>query len=147
MKDARMWLKVFSLMVLAALAVINPTRAGDTNGIAPAKITAIAAGKHLGETVIVTGKVVEIAVRPKVVVLNFEQPFPDAPFTGVVFNRYTNQFGDLTALKGKNVEVKGMIKNYQSKPEIILTSSNQLTLSATQPGIEGQAPGALPKQP
>jgi len=31
-------------------------------------------------------------------------------------------------LKGKAVEIKGKIKNYQDKPEIVLDSTNQLTV-------------------
>jgi DNA/RNA endonuclease YhcR with UshA esterase domain len=147
MKNAHRRLKVFSLIVLATLTVLNPAQAGDTNGTVLAKIDATVANKHYGENVIVAGKIVEVTIRPKVVILNFEQPFPDAPFTGVIFNRSTNQFGDLSSLKGKNVEVRGAIKNYQNKPEMILTNSNQLTISASRPGIEGQASVPLPKQP
>jgi len=147
MKDANMRIKVFSLIVLATLTVLNPVQADDTNGAVLAKIGATVANKHYGENAIVTGKVVEVSIRPKVVILNFEQPFPDAPFTGVIFNRSTNQFGDLSSLKGKNVEIKGAIKNYQNKPEMILTNANQLTISAPRPGIEGQTPGPVPKQP
>jgi DNA/RNA endonuclease YhcR with UshA esterase domain len=145
MKGAHMRIKVFSLIVLATLTVLHPVQAGDTNGAVLAKIAATVADKHYGENVIVTGKVVEVTIRPKVVILNFEQPFPDAPFTGVIFSRSTNQFGDLSSLKGKNVEVRGAIKNYQNKPEMILTSTNQLTISAARPGIDGQAPGPAPK--
>jgi DNA/RNA endonuclease YhcR with UshA esterase domain len=46
----------------------------------------------------------------------------------VVFARATNQFGDLKKLEGKQVEVKGKIEKYQSKPQIILNSSNQLSV-------------------
>jgi DNA/RNA endonuclease YhcR with UshA esterase domain len=147
MKCANMRFKVFSLIVLATATVLNPAQADDTNSIVPAKIGAIAASKHVGENMIVTGKVVEVAVRPKVVILYFEQPSTNSLFTGVIFTRYTNLFGDLSSLKDKSVEVKGMIKNYQGKPEIILTSTNQLTISAAQPGTADHAPAPVPKQP
>ena len=133
-------LKLSSLIILATLSVHSPVLAADTNDTALIKITATAADKHYGENAIVTGKVVEVSIRPKVVILNFEKPFPDAPFTGVIFNRSTNKFSDLPSLKGKNVELQGAIKNYQNKPEIILTNASQLTISAPQAGIEGQAP-------
>jgi DNA/RNA endonuclease YhcR with UshA esterase domain len=118
-------------IVLAILTGLNLAQAADTNAPVLAKISATNADKHYGEKVIVTGKVVEVTVRPKVVILNFEQPFPNSPFTGVIFNRSTNQFGDLLSLKGKNAEVSGVIQKYQNKPEIILTNANQLTIAKT----------------
>jgi DNA/RNA endonuclease YhcR with UshA esterase domain len=75
---------------------------------------------------IVTGKVAQVTIRPKVVFLNLDQPFPDSPFTLVIYSRETNQFGDLNALDGKDVEATGKIKNYHDRPEIILDSTNQL---------------------
>jgi DNA/RNA endonuclease YhcR with UshA esterase domain len=140
-----MRIKLFCLIVVATLAVLDPARADETNAPAPVKIAATMANKHYGETAIVTGKIVEVTVRPAVVILNFEQPFSNAPFTGVIFNRSTNKFGDLKSLKGKTVEVQGPIKPYRGKPEIILTNAHQLTIIAPPPGTETPAPG--PAQP
>jgi hypothetical protein len=125
------------LLVLAAFLVLYPARAADTNA-APVKIGAVVADQHYGENLIVTGKVVQVTIRPRAVFLNFDQPYPDSPFTGVIFSRSTNQFADLLSLKGASVEVSGMVTNYQNKPEIVLTNARQLTITA--PGTEEQKP-------
>jgi hypothetical protein len=146
MQGANMRSKVFSLIVLATVTVLHPAPAGDTNNAVLPKFTATDAVKHYGENAIVAGKIVDVAIRPAVVILNFEKPSTNAPFTAVIFPRSTNLFGNLSALKGKTVEVKGTIKNYHNKPEIILTNASQLTITALRPGTD-PAPAPVPKQP
>ena len=112
-------LAIFSTAIVCAFA-------DGTNSPAPAKIGTGDAAKHYDETMIVTGKVAQVTVRPNIVFINLDLPHPDSPFTGVIFPNATNQFGDLSALKGKAVELTGKIKKYHDKPEIELTQSNQL---------------------
>jgi hypothetical protein len=135
MNGANMRMKISSLIVLTTLIVLYPAQGDDTNGTVPAKIAATAADKHYGENGIVRGKVVQVTIRPRAVFLNFEQPYPDSPFTGVIFSRFTNQFGDLSSLTNKSVEISGVITNYQNKPEIILTNAGQLTIGDQTPGL------------
>jgi hypothetical protein len=144
MNGANMRKRIFSLIVLATFIVPHLAQAGDTNGIVPAKIAATAADKHCGENGIVTGKVVQVTIRPRAVFLNFEKPYPDSPFTGVIFSRSTNQFGDLSSLSNKSVEISGMIVNYQDKPEIVLTNARQLTMSVPGIGTGEQTPAPPP---
>ena len=95
-------------------------------GPASAKIGAAEAQKHYNETLVVTGQVAQVTFRPAVVYLNLDKPFPDSPFAAVVFSAVTNRFGDLSMFKGKKVEIKGTIKEYRGKPEIVLEETNQL---------------------
>jgi hypothetical protein len=81
------------------------------------------------ELLIVTGKIAQVSIRPKLVYLNFDKTCPDSPFTAVIFSRATNLFGDLSTLKGKAVEISGKIAEHQDKPQIVLDSANQSTSS------------------
>jgi DNA/RNA endonuclease YhcR with UshA esterase domain len=117
--------KTFTVVAIF-LAVALAPRAEDTN--TAQKIPAAEASKHYNETLIVNGKVAEVTVRPKVVYLNLDKPYPDSPCTGVIFARNKGRFGDLQSLKGQDVEIKGTIKEYRGKPEIILDDTNQLTV-------------------
>lgn len=96
----------------------------DTNAVL--KLMPAQAASHIGARAIVTGKVAEVNKAASVVRLNFDNPFPDQTFTAVIFSRFTNQFSNLEALKGKQVEVSGRIMLYHSRPEIQLQSTNQL---------------------
>jgi DNA/RNA endonuclease YhcR with UshA esterase domain len=122
-------------MLLAILTVLTlasgPVRAEPTNAAAPAKIGAADAVKHYDREMIVTGKVAQVTFRPTIVFLNLDQPHPDSPFTAVIRSEKTNLFGDLKLLEGKSVEVRGKLKKYNGKPEMILDSTNQLTLMDT----------------
>jgi DNA/RNA endonuclease YhcR with UshA esterase domain len=114
--------------VLAVSAYSQETNSAGTNSTPAKKIAAPEAATHYNETLIVTGKIAQVNVRPSVVILNFDKPFPDSPFSAVVFSRATNRFGDLSKLEGKQVEIKGLIKQYRNKPEIILDTTNQLVI-------------------
>ena len=90
------------------------------------KIGAAEADKHIGETLVVTGKVAQVSIREKLVYVNLDKAYPNSPFTAVIFSRATNQFSDLPALKGKDVEVSGKIEEFHDSPQIVLNSTNQL---------------------
>jgi hypothetical protein len=80
----------------------------------------------IGETNTISGKVAQVTVREKMTYLNLEKPYPDMPFTGVIFANRTNQFGNLQNLEGRMVWITGKITQYNGRPEIIIDSKNQL---------------------
>jgi DNA/RNA endonuclease YhcR with UshA esterase domain len=127
-----------ALTLTACLAL-----ADQTNNVAPAKIGTADATKHYDEEMIVTGTVAQVTVRPAIVFLNLDKPHPDSPFTAVIHPEYTNDFGDLTLLKGKSVEIQGKVKNYHDKPEIVLESTNQLKVLGVA-AASTNAPAAKP---
>ena len=125
--------------ILAVLAFAIKLPADDTNAptlletntSSPLKIGTGEADKYYDQEMIVTGTVAQVSIRPKMIFLNLDQPYPDSPFTVVIFpGKY---LADVKALEGKAVEIKGKIKDYHDKPEIVLDDTNQLTvLGSTQ---------------
>jgi DNA/RNA endonuclease YhcR with UshA esterase domain len=107
-------------------AVAQDKKPEEAKKAPPQKISATEADKHYQETLIVTGKVAQVTLREKLVYINLEKRFPETPFTGVIFARATNQFGNLKSLEGKQVELTGRIEEYRDKPQIVLNSTNQL---------------------
>ena len=116
------------LFILAVLTFAIQSPAADTNASALLKIGTADAASHYDQEMIVTGKVVQVTIRPTVTFLNLDKPFPDSPFTVVIFHGHSSFYGDANALRGKSIEIKGKIKNYHDKPEIALDSTNQLTV-------------------
>jgi DNA/RNA endonuclease YhcR with UshA esterase domain len=118
------------------LAVAQDAKAEAPQTSSPKRISAAEAEKHYQETVIVTGKVAQVSIRPKLVYVNLDKKYPETPMYCVIFARATNQFGDLKKLEGKQVEIKGKIEEYQDKAQIILNSTNQLKVieKAAEPG-------------
>ena len=114
----------------------------STNSPAPAKIGAKAASQHYDQLLTVTGTVAQVSIRPAIVFINLDQPYPDSPFAAIIHPEATNQFGNLKSLKGKAVEITGKITNYHDRPEIILENSNQLV---TISGSMATNPPAAPK--
>jgi len=96
----------------------------------PSKIGTAEAAKYYDETLVVTGKVVEVSVRPTITILDLDQPYPNTLFTAVVFPENAGQFGDLQRFKNQNVEISGTVTEYRNKPEIILESPGQIKTAA-----------------
>ncbi len=114
------------ILIMAALAFTLKLSATETNSPPPMTIGAGAAHKYFGQEMIVTGKVVQVILRPKVALLNLDQPYPNSPFMLFIFPDQTNQFVNLKSLIGKNVEARGKITEFNRKPEIKLENTNQL---------------------
>jgi DNA/RNA endonuclease YhcR with UshA esterase domain len=96
-----------------------------------ASINAADAASHVGETATVCGVVASAKFaansRAQTTFLDLDQPYPNAPFTAVIFGSDRPNFGTPeTSLRGKRVCVTGQIRDYRGKPEIILNDPSQL---------------------
>ncbi len=87
------------------------------------------AGNYYKKEAIVEGKIVA-AYRSKTntVFLNFEKPYPNHCFTGVIFSSDGYKFvqNPEEYYLNKTVRLRGEIKEYQGKPEIILKNPSQI---------------------
>jgi len=109
---------------------------GQTN--LPPLIPVTDATNYMHQQVIVRDVVVQIAVRSTVALLNLNQKYPASPLTCVIHAINTNHFPDLESYRGQLVEVSGHITAYQGRPQIILTSTNQIRI------IDGAPAGVQP---
>lgn len=90
------------------------------------RISSTEAKNHIGRSLIVRGRVVQVSIRDKSVYLNLDKPYPEAPFTAVIFARTMAQFGNLLTLAGKEVEISGKIIEFHGRPEIVISAKSQL---------------------
>jgi hypothetical protein len=79
------------------------------------------ARNHLDETQCVTGKVTEAYT-----ISIFARPTGFAHSPWLCFRTILQKIGDIRQLAGKVVEIKGEIKDYDDRAEIVLESSKQL---------------------
>jgi len=119
--------------VLAVLALALKLSAAETNSVANdfpgfEKISSYVATNYYEQTVVVTGKVVQVTIRPTVTFINLDKAFPDSPFAVVIFHSRSGFHGNVNALKGRDIGIKGKIINYKGKPEISLNEMDQLTV-------------------
>jgi hypothetical protein len=85
------------------------------------------AGQHIGETKCVTGKVLRVKVGESGVhFLDFCEDQAACPFTVVVFSHDLKDVGDVRRLVGRTIEVRGNVKAYDGRPEIILRRISQI---------------------
>src|ERR1700758_1283897 len=83
---------------------------------------------HVGETRCVAGKVLKIRIGNKGVhFLDFCEDQLACPFTVVVFQSGLKDVGDVRRLAGRTIEIRGTVKLYDGRPEIILDHISQIT--------------------
>jgi DNA/RNA endonuclease YhcR with UshA esterase domain len=93
------------------------------------KIPASEAKNHIGENAIVKGTITEVYhSRGGTCFLDIEGHYPNNLFSAVIFKSDSGKFKGIDSFEGKAVEVKGKIKEYKDKPEIILKSLNQIKI-------------------
>ncbi|HEV3511926.1 MAG TPA: hypothetical protein VGS05_09510 [Candidatus Sulfotelmatobacter sp.] len=86
------------------------------------------AGQHVGETKCVSGKVLRVKVGAKGVhFLDFCEDQMACPFTMVVFSNDLKDVGDVRQLAGRTIEIRGNVKLYDGRPEIILNRISQIS--------------------
>lgn len=113
--------KVWDLLALLVILLAPcSARAGDC-------IPIHEAGQHIGETKCVTGKVIRVKVRTKGVhFLDFCEDSMACPFMVVVFANDLKDVGDVRRLTGRTIEIRGAVKAYDGRPEIILSRISQI---------------------
>jgi len=90
------------------------------------------ASQHVGETKCVTGKVLRVKVGARGVhFVDFCEDQMACPFTVVVFPHDLKDVGDVRRLAGQMIEIRGPVKLYNGRAEIILNRVGQLTGGST----------------
>ncbi|HZP17360.1 MAG TPA: hypothetical protein VFB00_05310 [Terriglobales bacterium] len=104
--------------------------------LAPALIVTLAsaecipfdkAPEHIGQRQCVTGRVVRVGAGNRGVrYLDFCEDYRLCSFTVVVFPHDLKNVGDVRQLAGRLIEIRGEVKEYEGRAEIILESRKQL---------------------
>ncbi len=85
------------------------------------------AGAHTGENACVSGRVLRVFTsRSGHSFIDFCANYRDCPFTSVVFNSDRPKFGNLNALAGRQIEIRGTIVPYEGHAEIVIRDPGQL---------------------
>ena len=86
------------------------------------------AKNHIGSTATICGSVKgAFSTKSGVTFLNFGKSYPDQTFTAVISDSLSmNVLFNTDSLKGKNVCVTGTIVEYKGKPEMKISSKDQL---------------------
>jgi hypothetical protein len=85
------------------------------------------AQKHIGETQCVSGRVLRVEAGSQGThYLRFCEDSASCSFSVVVFADDLKNVGDVTPLEGKTIEIRGEVKEYDGRAEIILRKAGQL---------------------
>jgi len=109
------------VVIISALFLVLPSLASG------ACIPFDQTNKHIGETECVTGRVIRVETGSRGVhYLDFCEDYRLCPFSVVVFPYDLKKVGDVRQLAGRVVEVRGELKEYDGRAEIVLEDGKQL---------------------
>ena len=138
-------LKLSCGLLAAALLTTGSAYKVAAQSNLPPVIAVTDATNYLNKVVSVTDTVVQVALRPTVALLNLNQKYPDAPLTLIIRGNDTNKFPFLESYLGRRVTVTGRIFSYQGRPEIALTSTDQIrVLNPAEESLKVTAPLVTP---
>lgn len=84
------------------------------------------ASNFIGENRIVCGKVAQFKKFSKGVYLNFDQPYPKATFTAVIWKNNYHISEQLRSVENNTLCIQGEIEEYKGKPQMVLNSLQQI---------------------
>lgn len=58
--------------------------------------------------------------------LDYCTDYRKCPFTSVIFESDRSKFGNLETLRGRRVEIRGLVTDYQGRAEIIIRNPGQI---------------------
>ena len=88
----------------------------------------------IGKECNVCGKVIATRfnknTKSQITYINFDEPYPNTPFTAVLFgkDRINFTYEPEVYLKDKMICVKGIVQTYKGKPQIVVTKENQFSI-------------------
>jgi hypothetical protein len=83
-----------------------------------------------GSEACVQGAIIKVFTsKSGTVFLDFCENYQECPFTAVIFKSSAKKFEDLKAFENKIVQIRGMIKTYKGKPEIIINEPSQIIVA------------------
>jgi DNA/RNA endonuclease YhcR with UshA esterase domain len=109
----------------AVLATFQ-TQQADAGSLRPGAISTADAENHVGQKVTVEGMVSEVHISERATFIDMDGTYPDEEFAGVIFSDAENLFPAASGLEGKTIDITGTVKLYRGRPEIVLTSPDQI---------------------
>ncbi|WP_209599706.1 nucleotide-binding protein [Ruegeria sp. HKCCSA071] len=106
-------------VVFLSFSLANSVHAGE--------ITPRDAASHVGEQSTVVGVVSQVSNSGKgTTFINFGGRFPNHVFYAVIFRKNGHKFPSVYTYEGQTIAITGTIELYKGKPQIILTSPDQV---------------------
>ena len=85
------------------------------------------AASRVGKPGCVKGRVLRVFTsRAENTFLDFCPDYRSCPFTSVIFSDDRSKFGDLSSLRGRQIELRGEVTSYQGRAEIIIHDPEQI---------------------
>lgn len=113
-------------VLMGAIWATFGSAASESRSSQSGTVTAAEAAARIGQTITVEGVVSEVHVSQRATFIDLGGRYPNEEFTGVIFSSDVGAFPDVDAYEGKTVDITGTVQLYRGRPEIILSSHDQI---------------------
>ncbi|HNY97985.1 MAG TPA: hypothetical protein PKM84_02635 [Candidatus Pacearchaeota archaeon] len=132
---------IFALFVIGSGIFFSQNNSSLENNMPSAAIAPAAAprngcvsiedaGNYVGRETCISGKILKVYTsKSGTTFLDFCENYQTCPFTAVIFKSDYEKFSNLQELEGETVVIKGLVKTYKGKPEIIINGSSQIEIA------------------
>ena len=99
--------------------------ARDVQTVSPSE-----AANHIGQEVVVEGVISDVghSARSDTTFVNMGGKYPNHNFTAVILRSAKPLFPEVRSWEGEKVRIRGVVKIYRGKPEIVLEKAEQVTV-------------------
>jgi micrococcal nuclease len=119
----------------------QPPRTAEPPQQPAIRISYTEAPEHVGEYACVAGRVDHVYTSQRgTIFINFCPDYKTCPFGAVIFVTDAYKFPNPNQYEGKTVEITGLIKSYQGRPEIILKDPGQIKILPLKSSSIKEAP-------
>jgi endonuclease YncB( thermonuclease family) len=106
-----------------------------------ARIDYTEAPNHIGEYACVSGKIDHVYTSQKgTIFLNFCPDYKTCPFGAAIFGSDAYKFSNPKQYEGQTLEITGLIRAYQGRPEIVLKDLGQIKILSLKSSSIKEAP-------
>ena len=92
-------------------------------------VSYVNAKDYIGKYTCIEGKIDHIYISSKGnIFLDFCSDYRNCPFSAVIFKSHSYKFPDIKKYENKVVQIKGLVRTYKGRPEIIINASNQIKI-------------------
>ena len=131
-----------ALLQLSKTALLpQPQKTAEPSQHSTKRIDYTEAPNHVGEYACVVGRVDHVNTPKETTFLNFGPDYKTCPFGAVIFGSDAHKFPNPKQYEGQTVEITGLIRSYQGRPEIVLKDPGQIKILSHEPSsVKREAP-------
>ncbi|MCE6957678.1 nucleotide-binding protein [Cereibacter sphaeroides] len=114
-------MSIYRFLIGSLVSALLAASSGAAFAVTPEEAASV-----VGTTATVEGMVSQVAEHRGTIFINMGGRYPNQSFHAVIFDDNAGLFPGIAAIEGEMVAIHGLVELYKGRPEIIVTSPDQI---------------------